>query len=311
MLRKALPITILVLALLVPAAPAGPPAQSSIALPDEFRPEGIASGKGDRFYVGSIPLGAVYSGSYRTGEGHVLVPEHPGRNHTGLKVDTRFDRLFVAGGESKAIYVYDSKTGADVASFPLADAGFVNDVVLTRNAAYFTDSLVPQLYRVGIRRNGELTPPQRITYNGELQFMDGFNVNGIDTLKGGHRLVVVQSNLGKLFQVNPRTGRTREIDLPEGQSVPNGDGILRRGHTLYVVQNRLNKIAVVKLDGRERSGEVRRFLTDPRLDVPTTIAPFKDFIYAVNARFERPDQEDDDIVRLRDSRHESPPRRSH
>jgi hypothetical protein len=301
MLRKALPITILALGLVVPAAPAGPPAQSSIALPDEFRPEGIASGKGDRFYVGSIPLGAVYSGSYRTGEGDVLVPPHLGRNHTGLKVDTRFDRLFVAGGESKGIYVYDSKTGADVASFTLPDAGFVNDVVLTHNAAYFTDSLVPQLYRVGIRRNGELTLPQRITYNGELKFVDGFNVNGIDTLKGGRRLVVVQTNLGKLFRVNGRTGRTREIDLDH--PVPNGDGILRRGHTLYVVQNQLNRIAAVKLDGRERSGEVRRFLTDPRLDVPTTIAPFKDSIYAVNARFDLPDEDDDDIVRLRDSRH--------
>ena len=303
MLRKALPITILVLALLVPAAPAGPPAQSSIALPDEFRPEGIASGKGDRFYVGSIPLGAVYSGSYRTGEGDELVPPHPGRNHTGLKVDTRFNRLFVAGGESKGIYVYDSNTGADVASFTFPDAGFINDVVLTRKAAYFTDSLVPRLYRVGIRHNGDLTPPQLITYKGELEFQTGFNVNGIDTLKGGHRLGVVQSNTGKLFRVNPHSGRTREIDLDNNQSVPMGDGILRQGRTLYVVQNRLNRVAVVKLDDRERSGEVRMYLTDPRLAVPTTIAPFKDFIYAVNARFGLADDDDDDIVRLRDSRH--------
>ena len=303
MLRKALPITILLLALLVPAAPAGSGgAQNSIPLPDEFRPEGIASGEGDSFYVGSIPLGAVYRGSYRTGEGEVLVPPHtdPVRNHTGLKVDTKFDRLFVAGGASKAIYVYDSKTGADLETFPLPDAGFVNDVVLTHNAAYFTDSLVPQLYRVGIRGNGELTPPQRITYNGELRFTMGFNVNGIDTLSNGRRLVVVKSNSGELFRVNARTGFTQEIELD--RTVVNGDGILRRGHTLYVVQNRDNKIAVVKLDDRERSGEVRGFLTDPRLDVPTTIAPFKDFIYAVNARFDLPDEDDDDIVRLRDSK---------
>jgi hypothetical protein len=298
MLRRALPVTVLMLAMLAPAATAGPPAQSSIALPPEFRPEGIASGKGDTFYVGSIPLGAVYRGSYRTGEGEVLVPPHPGRNHTGLKVDTRFGRLFVAGGNSKGIYVYDARTGADVASFALPDAGFVNDVVLTRNAAYFTDSLVPQLYRVGIRRNGELTAPQRIPYSGELEFAPGFNVNGIDTLRGGRTLIVVQSNLGKLFRVNGRSGRTREIDLD--QPVMNGDGTLRRGRTLYVVQNRLNRVAVVKLDGRARSGVVRRFLTDPRLDVPTTIAPFKDFIYAVNGRFDRPDDDDDDIVRLRD-----------
>jgi hypothetical protein len=194
--------------------------------------------------------------------------------------------------------VYDASTGADVASFSLPDAGFVNDVVLTHNAAYFTDSLVPQLYRVGIRGNGELTPPQRIPYSGDLQFTTGFNVNGIDTLGGDRRLVVVQSNTGKLFQVNGSTGATREITLDK--PVPMGDGILRRGSTLYVVQNRLNGIAAIELDPRERSGVVRRFITDPRFDVPTTIAPFKDFIYAVNARFDRPDDDDDDIVQVRD-----------
>jgi hypothetical protein len=300
MLRKTLPITVLVLALLVPAAPAGSGAQSSIPLPQDFRPEGIASGEGDSFYVGSIPLGAVYRGSYRTGEGAVLVPPHPGRNHIGLKVDTRFDRLFVAGGDRKAIYVYNSRTGADVTSFTLSGAGFVNDVVLTRDAAYFTDSLVPQLYRVGIRPGGELTSPQPIAYSGDLDFEAGFNVNGIEAARGGRTLIVVQSNLGKLFRVNARTGRTREIELD--RPLPNGDGILRRGHTLYVVQNRLDTIAAVKLDGRLQSGRVRRFLTDPRLDVPTTIAPFKNFIYAVNARFDRPDDDEHDIVQLRDPR---------
>jgi hypothetical protein len=80
-----------------------------------------------------------------------------------------------------------------------------------------------------------------------------------------------------------------------------GDGMLRQGSTLYVVQNRINRIAVVKLGHGDRSGVVRRFITDPRFDVPTTIAPFKDFIYAVNARFDLPDNEDDDIVRVRDS----------
>ena len=296
MLRKALPLTVVILALLVPAAPAGSGAQSSIALPDEFRPEGIASGKGDSFYVGSIPLGAVFKGSYRTGEGEVLVPPHPGRNHIGLKVDTRFDRIFVAGGPSHGIYVYDSKTGEDIKAFALPDAGFINDVVLTRRAAYFTDSMVPQLYRVPIGREGELGELQRIPLTGDVQFMPGFNLNGIDSLPGEHRLVTVQSPTGKLFRVNARTGVTREIALD--QPVTNGDGLLRQGDTLYVVRNRLNQIAVVDLDFGFRRGEVEEVITDPRFDVPTTIAPFKDFIYAVNARFDRPDESDDDIVRV-------------
>jgi hypothetical protein len=45
--------------------------------------------------------------------------------------------------------------------FSLPDAGFVNDVVLTRGAAYFTDSLVQQLYRVRIGRRGRLGEPRR------------------------------------------------------------------------------------------------------------------------------------------------------
>jgi hypothetical protein len=297
MLRKATITAITALALLVPAAPAGPPAQPTIALPDEFRPEGIASGPKDSFYVGSIPQGSVYRGSYRTGEGEVLVPPHPGRNHTGLKVDERFDRLFVSGGPSHGIYVYDSNTGEDIASFTLPDAGFINDVVLTRQAAYFTDSLVPQLYRVPIGEDGQLGEVERIPLTGDLVYQDGFNANGIEALRGGRTLIVVQSNVGKLFTVDAATGDSREIELDTG--VENGDGILLRGRTLYVVRNQDNLVAVVKLAGHLRSGEVEDVLTDTNLDVPTTIAPFNQFIYAVNARFGQPDISDADIVRLR------------
>ena len=297
MLRIALATAVAVLALLAPAAPAGPQAQRTIALPDGFRPEGIASGPKDSFYVGSIPQGAVYRGSYRTGAGEVLVPPHPGRNHTGLKVDPRYDRLFVSGGASKGIYVYDAETGADVATFALPDAGFVNDVVLTRRAAYFTDSLVQRLYRVRIGSHGRLSPPERIPITGDLVYGAGFNANGIEAVPNGRRLIVVKSNTGELFSVSPRSGRSRRIAL-DG-SLMNGDGILLRGRTLYVVRNRDNMIAVVDLNRGLRSGEIEEELTDPLLDVPTTIAAFKRFLYAVNARFDRPDDSDADIVRLR------------
>jgi sugar lactone lactonase YvrE len=297
MLRIGFATAIAVLALLAPAVPAGEQAQRTIALPDEFRPEGIASGPKDSFYVGSIPQGSVYRGSYRTGEGEMLVPPHPGRNHIGLKVDRRHDRLFVAGGPSKGIYVYDSETGADVAAFPIPDAGFINDVVLTRKAAYFTDSQVQRFYRVGIGRHGRLSAPQIVPITGDFLYTPGFNANGIEEVGNGRRLIMVKSNTGELFSVNPRSGRSREIELDE--ALTNGDGILLRGRTLYVARNRNNLIAVVDLKRGLRSGEVEEEITDPLLDVPTTIAPFKRFIYAVNARFDRPDVSDDDIVRLR------------
>ena len=87
-----------------------------IPLPDGFQPEGIATGTGTTFYVGSIPTGAVYRGDLRTGEGEVLVQPQTGRAAIGLKYDDRSGLLFVAGGPTGFAYVYDGETGANVAA---------------------------------------------------------------------------------------------------------------------------------------------------------------------------------------------------
>ena len=57
---------------------------------------------------------------------------------------------------------------------------------------------------------------------GDLSYSAGFNANGI-AARGGW-LVLVQSNEGLLFKVNPRTGETTEIDTG-GDAVTNGDGL--------------------------------------------------------------------------------------
>ena len=56
------------------AAPlgAGGALPEKIALPDGFRPDGIAISRGGTFYVGSIPTGAIYRGSLITGEGETI-----------------------------------------------------------------------------------------------------------------------------------------------------------------------------------------------------------------------------------------------
>jgi sugar lactone lactonase YvrE len=274
---------------------------ATIALPQEWRPEGIASGRGTDFYVGSIPQGAVWKGDYRTGQGAVLVPPHQGRNHVGLKYDKRGKRLFVAGGPSKGIYVYDARTGADVRAYPVPDAGFINDVTITRDGAYFTDSQVQVLYKVPIARDGSLGELETIEISGDLVYTAGFNANGIAATHDGKTLVIVKSNDGRLFTADP-AGATKEITLD--QPVTNGDGILIQGRTVWVVRNQLNQVVEVQLDRSFTTGRTGQVLTDPRLDIPTTIAPFGKALYAVNARFNRPDTSKDDIVRLE-------PRRGH
>jgi sugar lactone lactonase YvrE len=263
---------------------------TTIALPNGFGPEGIAIGKGPRFYVGSIATGAIYRGSLLTGRGAVLVPAQAGRQAIGLDLD-RKSRLFVAGGPTGKAWVYDARTGGDLREYVLTTASptFVNDVVVTRDGAYFTDSNRQVLYRVPLGPNGQLgTAAEELPLTGDVQFVAGeFNANGIDATPDGKTLVIVQSNTGKLFTVDPKTGVTDEIDLG-GTALTAGDGILLDGKTLYVVRNQLNLIAVVRLAPDLRSGSVVRQVTNPGFAVPTTVAEFGNRLYVVNARFGTP-----------------------
>jgi len=260
-----------------------------IPLPNGFQPEGIATGTGTTFYVGSIPTGAVYRGDLRTGEGEVLVPAQAGRFAIGLKFDDRSGLLFVAGGPTGFAYVYDGDTGANVAAIPLTTLpSFINDVVITKDAAYFTNSFQPFVYRVPLENNGDLPgvlTSEEIPLGGDYQFTPGaFNANGITATPNGKTLIIVNSTEGALYNVDPTTCVATKIDLGTG-GVPSGDGILLQGKTLYVVQNVLNQIVVVELSADLSSGLITETITDPAFRVPTTVARFGNSLYAVNARF--------------------------
>ena len=276
-------------ALVVTTAAAARPFPEEIALPIGFQPEGIAIGPGHTFYVGSIPTGRIYKGDLRTGENSELVPAQPGRASIGVAVDNG-GRLFVAGGNTGDGYVYDAETGAPLAAFDFA-AGpvpptFVNDVVVTRTAAWFTDSNRKVLYRVPIAPNGELGGFTTVPLTGDLVMAAGNNANGIDATPDGKTLIIVQTNVGKLFTVD-QDGVTDEIELTGG-NVQAGDGILLDGKTLYVVQNQLNRIAVVELSPDLSSGTIVGHITSDLFKIPTTIDEHGNRLYAVNARFNVP-----------------------
>jgi sugar lactone lactonase YvrE len=257
-----------------------------IPLPDGFQPEGIATDKGDEFFTGSLVNGAIFKGSLRSGEGDIFVPGAPGRVAVGLSVRSRM--LFVAGGPTGDAYVYDTRTGEELGFFTLTDAAstFVNDVITTRDAAWFTDSMNQQLYKVPIKSKGRFGTPKVVPLTGDIVFVPGqFNTNGIEATRNGKRLIVVQSNTGMLFSVRPRTGEATVIDLG-GESVPRGDGILLDGnHRLWVLQNAINTLTLVHLKSDLEEGRVVSRTTDPDFDVPTTLAQSGNHLAIVNARF--------------------------
>lgn len=303
--RRLLVLLLMALVALVPATAGAGTFPDLIRLPDGWQPEGIAAGRGSSLYVGSIPTGAIWKADARTGQGEVLVEGREGRAATGIKVDKR-NRLFVSGGPTGMAFVYDARTGADLASYQLTPEGtaatFVNDVAVTHKAAYFTDSLNQQLYVVPFGRKGRLPGQDAVRVlplTGDLQYIEGFNLNGIAASRDGRALLAVQSNTGLLFRINPRTGVTRQVDLG-GASLTNGDGLLLLGRVLFVVRNRLNQIDVVKLNRSLDEGRVVTTITDPDFDVPTTIAFQDGRLYAVNARFGTTDPQPAryDIVRV-------------
>ena len=286
-------ISLAVLLQLSISAKSGPAFPEIIPLPDEWGPEGIAVGRGTDFYAGARHLsafaGAIYKGDLRTGAGDILVSPQLGRAALGLKLDKRSNNLFVAGGPTGAAYVYDGTSGEDLAQFQLAapPATFVNDVVVTKQAAYFTDSLRPFFYRVPLLSGGQLPNPPvfaEIPLSGDFEFGPGFNNNGIAATSNGKALIIVRSGAGLLYRVNPESGVATLIDLG-GALVTSGDGILLEGLTLYVCRNSQNRIAVVELDPSLTTGAYVENILSPDFKIPTTIAAFGSFIYAVNARF--------------------------
>jgi sugar lactone lactonase YvrE len=273
---------------------------ASIALPGGWRPEGLTVGRGATFYVGSLADGAVFRGDLATGRGRVLVAGTPGTAKTGLKVDP-WNRLWAAGAGGGGATVYDAASGATLAhyQFTTDPNTFVNDLIVTPDAVYFTDSARPLLYAVPLGRGGRLPGQSAIRslpLAGPAADAGAFN-NGIVATSG--RLLVVQSRIGRLVSVDARTSASQAVDLG-GYSVLNGDALVLRGRTLYVVRNANNLVAVVRLDRSGTSGTLVREITSPLLRVPTTGDLFGPFLYVVNARFGTPPTPSTDynVVRL-------------
>ncbi|MGW0908418.1 SMP-30/gluconolactonase/LRE family protein [Streptomyces sp. NPDC002853] len=269
--------------------PRGAPWPTEFPLPDGFLPEGITIGRKQPYaYMGSRANGAVYRTDLRTGRGEVFYAGAIGTVAVGLKVDD--DGLLYIAGNTGVARVLDTRTRELVATHQLTQAAghFINDVTLLGDRAWFTDSRDGVLYGVPRGRKGKV---RALPLGGDwAQTPDVINANGIVGTPDGRGLIVVSSSPGKLYRVRLKTGYATEITLVGADDVVNGDGLLRVGRTLYVVQNRLNLISVFHLDAEARTATLRRTITDPRFDVPTTAARWGERLYLVNARFTSPQE---------------------
>jgi sugar lactone lactonase YvrE len=289
LVRVAVPLLLLALvaALAVPAAAARP--AQVIILPGATSAEGIAGGGGATFYAGDLFAGDIFRGNLQRGTAELFIDAPAGRMAVGMAVNVAHHLLFVAGGFTGQAYIYDTVTGATVASYQFGDpdASLINDVALTKDGAWFTDSFQAQLHFVPVSRAGVpgLTfrtlalsgPAATLIGNGAV------NLNGIQAPANGKTLIVAHSANTQLYRVDPATGASATI---AGVSVPNVDGIVLEAGRLWAVQNFSNQVSRIRPRPDLSSGVVEEVITSPLFQIPTTAARFGSRLAVVNAKFD-------------------------
>ena len=261
----------------------------TISLPNGFHPEGIAKGYAHYAYAGSLLDGSIYEVNLKNGEGNLLVDSEEGAA-VGLAYDHRTNYLYAAGGLNGTVTVYDAADGELKSVFDVAPPGaFINDGIVAKDAAYFTDSFAPVIYRIPLQENGRLpdnTDIETIPLSEEFAFIPGeFNGNGIVMCKKTGKLILINATTGLLYHVDPDTGEATAFELDSGP-LYSGDGLVLDGHTLYVAQAFFNQVVELKLNVAYNKAKTIRVLTNDDFHIPSTIALFGKNLFAVNAKFD-------------------------
>ena len=274
----------------MPAAASSPSRDDVIVLNGAKSAEGIAAGEETTFYAGELLTGDIFRGDIDDGDAKRFIDAPDGRMAVGMKADVRNDLLFVAGGAKGKAYVYNTETGDAVKEYGLAP-GFINDVTLTRDGAWFTNSAAPELYFIPVSRGGKLGQAEDVETlrvggeAGEPLQPNQFGFNGIAAAEDDDVLIVAHTQNQALYAVDRNTGESSRIKGPDLKFV---DGILVEGDTVWAVQNMANKISRLELCDDLSSFRVEDVITSKHFDIPTTVARFGDTLAAVNAQFMRP-----------------------
>lgn len=267
------------------------PKQDSYIIPgDQFFPEGIAYDRKEGvFYTGSTTNGDIVKVDVGSGEAKLFAAgAKQGRSFcTGMKLDHK-DRLWVCGGEEGRIHLINEQ-GESLKNWDLRTlygAGFINDCDLDKDYVYFTDSRVQKIYRADLKGGQPDNIEQWMTFtNQQIPYAaTGINANGIVLTPDGKYLIIVISNVGKLYRIDRSSKEVVEITL--NTPVTAGDGLWLDGNTLFVSRNALNKIFPVTLSDNYTKGMVGEGFGENLL-FNTTIAKAGNSLLVVNGQLNR------------------------
>ncbi|HEY3481237.1 MAG TPA: superoxide dismutase [Streptomyces sp.] len=267
------------LALTAGTADAAGPVTPLFTLPaGNVAPESLTAdpATGD-IYVSSYTNGEVDRRAAGSGQARVFIPAGAdGRaNATGVKVDSA-GRLWVLGGPTGIVDVYDVKTGARIAAFTSGSTdGLLNDVAFGPDgSAYITDSYLPVVYRVAPAdlagaANGA-TLPQWLSLRGtpaDYGTTKQLNLNGIGVYRGN--LVTVNSTTGQLFRI---CLATRSVSVVQSSAkFVDGDGLTIAGDKMWIAQNYRNTVVRAGLSGDAGVASPEVSFTSDDLRIPSSV----------------------------------------
>jgi sugar lactone lactonase YvrE len=254
-------------------------------------PEGVAyDERTQRVFVSSTTDGTVFAGD--AGDETLTLFLAPGANGrtTAIGLDVDGDgHLFVAGGATGRVFVYDANTGAHIATLSGGSAPtFINDIAVDADGvAYITDSMSPVIYRVMPNGAGGYTIERWLELAGTpIVYTAGFNLNGIVVSSNSRYLFTVQSNTGRLFRIEIATKEIVPLDVG-GALFPAGDGLWMHGNSLYVLQNQQELITEIHVQPNQARGTVVGQTTDPSFMFPTSLVTARGRMLVVNSQFDR------------------------
>ncbi|WP_079406005.1 SMP-30/gluconolactonase/LRE family protein [Streptomyces sp. 3211] len=282
-----------------PGAGGDPRISTAFSLPGaKVYPEGIATDpRTHTVYVGSYADGTVYRAGPGRSEAEVFLPSGADGRHTanGLRVDAR-GRLWVTDSTT-GVAVYDTADGSRLAHFEVArGAGapdhFINDLTLTPDGtAYLTDSVRGVIYRVTPEQlaagSGVLTEAYDLTPALRPRPAGGFSLNGIVSDPAGRYLLAVDMPMGDLYRVDLRSGAVRRVTLIGGD-LKAADGLaLSPDGTLRVAHNTTNTLTRWQVGPNGTRARLTRTLTDPSLQIPTTLTHTRGRTLVVRSQFDK------------------------
>lgn len=172
---------------------AGPAAEA--ALPFDWYPESVAAGPDGTLYVGSWRQGAVARLRPDSAAPEILVTAGSNglANAQGVLVDANAGVLWVCSGSMgfttvpttpSALKSYDLATGAPLASYPMPEAGYCNDLVQDKSGnLYVTDSLHPRILRLAPGGAALAVWKEDPAFStGDQYFLNGIAIDGANHL---------------------------------------------------------------------------------------------------------------------------------